>query len=154
MPSDLVRMSINAQETSEIFLALLSFTHPQILTPMNFVNDLQNVVSNGTTYVAWPFDLPFPSLGEDTLPTLTLTIDNVDRSIWNALSGISTPIDVQLSYVLRSNPDSVEGGPLFLRMRTTEVNMTTISGSLMFEDLLNEPFPLETYSPALAPGLF
>lgn len=145
---------MNAQDTGEVFLTLLTMTHPSIAVPLCFVNDMSSLVSNGVTYMAYPFDIPFPELGADTLPTLTLTIDNVDQSIWAALKTITTPIDVTISWVLKSHPDNVEGGPLFLRMTTTEVSMSTISGTLSFEDLLNEPFPYDSYVPSTAPGLF
>lgn len=144
----------NAQNTGEVFLALLTMTHESLDTPLYFVNDLVNLTSNSIEYVSWPFDLPFPEVGGDTLPSLTLTIDNVDRAIWTAIKDITTPIDVTLSYVIKSNPDQIEGGPLYLRMLNVEVGITTISGSLNFEDLLNSPYPSESYVPSTSPGLF
>ena len=155
MPLDtLARAAMNAQNTGEVFLALLSLTHPDIDTPLCFVNDLEPVTSNDVVYLSWPFDLPMPELGSDTLPVLTLTIDNVDKSIWEGLKGILTPITVTLSCILKSQPDVVEAGPLVFRMKTTEVGLVSITGTLTYEDLLNEPYPYETYVPAVYPGLF
>ena len=155
MPIDnLARSAMNAQDTGEVFLTLLTLTHPNIPVPLCFVNDLSSVVSNSVTYTAFPFDLPFPEIGTDTLPTLTLTIDNIDQSIWASLKNITTPIDVSIAWILKSHPNNIEGGPLFLRMTNTEITTTTITGTLNFEDLLNEPFPFDTYLPASAPGLF
>lgn len=155
MPSSLARAAINAQNTGEVFLQLLTMSHPAFGgTVYRFVNDMQDVTSNGHSYISWPFELSFPELGGDTLPTLTLTIDNIDQSIWNTLKDIVSPVDVTLSWVLRSAPDTVEGGPLFMRLRSTEVDVSTIIGSLNFEDLMNEPFPRESYTPTSAPGLF
>lgn len=154
MTNAITRAAINAQETGEVFLTLLVLTHASIALPMCFVNDLADVVSNGTTYKGFPFSIPFPEIGADALPTLSLTIDNVDQSVWTALKNINTPIDVTLAYILKSHPNTIEGGPLSLRMTVVEVTQTTITGTLSFEDLLNEPYPYETYTPALAPGLF
>jgi hypothetical protein len=154
MVSSLARAAANAQNTSEIFLVLLTLQHSSFPASYHFVNDVVNVTSNGVEYIAWPFDLPFPELGGDSLPTITLTIDNVDQSIWNAIKGINTPIDVQISVVLRSQPDTVEVGPLHLRMRSTEVGLVAITGALNFEDMMNEPYPIESYTPKNAPGLF
>lgn len=153
-PSTRALGAINAQNTGETFLTLLKMNHASFDAPLYFINDFQGVTSNGIDYVAWPFDLPFPEIGSDTLPNLTLTIDNIDQSIAAALKGILTPIDVTLQWVLRATPDTVEGGPLYLRMRSTEVGLVSISGSLIFEDLMNEPFPYDSYVPATAPGLF
>ena len=150
----IARAAMNAQNTGEVFLALLTLTHPDIDVPLCFVNDLQSVTSNGVEYISWPFDLPFPEVGADTLPTLTLTIDNVDQSIGLALKGLLTPIDVTLTCVLKSNPDNIEAGPLEFRMKTTEVELVSIAGTLTYEDLLNEPYPYESYVPGNYPGLF
>lgn len=133
---------------------LLIMTHPALPDTLFFVNNYANIVSNGITFIAWPFDLPMPEIGSDTLPQLTLTIDNVDRRIGESIKAIQTPIDVEIMWVLASNPDQIEGGPLFLRMMGTETTLQQISGSLNFEDLLNEPFPYNTYNPGNAPGLF
>jgi hypothetical protein len=154
MPSNTALGAINAQNTGEVFLTLLTLTHPSMPVDLHFVNNFTNVTSNGVVFVAWPFDLPFPETGSDSLPTLTLTIDNVDQSIATAIMGITTPITVQLACVLASNPDQIEVGPLVLRIRSTEISMQQITAVLVFEDLLNEPFPYETYVPGNAPGLF
>ncbi len=88
------------------------------------------------------------------MPTLSLTIDNIDRSIWASLIGFQDPLTVTLSWVLASNPDVVEGGPLVMRLRQAVATLTTIQGTLVFEDLLNEPYPYESFTPSTAPGLF
>jgi hypothetical protein len=155
MPLDSAALrAINAQSTGEVFLVLLILSHPAMDQALFFVNNYADVVSNGITYVAWPFDMPMPETGGDTLPSITLTIDNIDRRIGEAIQNINTPIDVTLQVVLASNPNVVELGPLSLRMRSVDVSLTTITGTLVYEDLLNEPFPYETYTPATAPGLF
>lgn len=154
MTSTIATRAMNAQNTGEVFLTLLQLSHPSFGATLRFVNDMADLTSNGHVYVGWPFDLPFPEIGSDNLPILELVIDNVDQSIWNAIKSISTPIDVQISWVLKSSPDTIEGGPLFLRMRSTEVGLIAVSGSLQFEDLLNEPYPFESYTPGSAPGLF
>lgn len=154
MTSNTAYQAINAPSTGEIFLVLLTLSHALLPSSLYFVNNYANVVSNGITYIAWPFDIPLPELGGDALPQLTLTIDNVDRSIADSIKAITTPIDVTLQWVLASSPNVIEGGPLYFRLRGVEIDMTTIQGTLMFEDLLNEPFPYETYVPATAPGLF
>lgn len=154
MVSSLARAAINAQNTSEVFLTLLQLSHPSFGATLRFVNDLQDVTSNGNTYISYPFQISFPSMGEDNLPTLTLSIDNVDQDIWNAIKPIQTPIDVQLSWVLRSSPDTIEGGPFFMVLKSVDVSQFNISGQLAYEDLMNEPFPRESYIPTLSPGLF
>lgn len=145
--------AINAQNTGEVILVLLELNHSSLEGPLYFVNDLVPLESNGIQYVSWPFDLPLPELGGDDLPSLTLTIDNVDQMIWNSLKSITTPIDATLRWVLRSTPDLWEG-QLSFRMRSVEVGLTTITGSLNLEDLLNEPYPPESYTPSTYPGLF
>lgn len=154
MPTNTALGAINAQNTGEVFLTLLTLSHPDMPGDLHFVNNFENITSNGILFVAWPFDLPFPEVGSDTLPSLQLTIDNVDQSIAAAIQNIATPITVELVCVLASNPNQIEVGPLFLSLRSIKINLQQIAGTLVFEDLLNEPFPYETYVPGNAPGLF
>ena len=154
MVTSVALQAINAQNTGEVFLTLLTLSHPLLTSSLRFVNNITDIVSNGHTYTAWAFELPFPELGGDTLPSLTLTIDNVDPSIAEGIRSIVTPIDVQMAWIIASDPDTIQYGPLYLRMKGVEVTLTQISGSLAFEDLLNEPFPFETYTPGSYPGLF
>lgn len=153
MVSVVGRAAVNAQQTDEVFLVLLMITHPSIPTPLRFVNDYQNCTSGGQVYTAFPFKITFPESGGTTLGQATLTIDNVDLSISEAVQNIFGPPVVTLTVVLASSPDTIEWGPFSLYLRQVTVTALTVEGTLYYEDILNEPFPAGTFDPKTAPGL-
>lgn len=61
---------------------------------------------------------------------------------------------VTLSLVMASTPDTIEAGPFTFNLREVEYDAEFVSGNLLFEDILNEPFPADSFTPARFPGLF
>jgi hypothetical protein len=143
-----------SQETGEVFLVLLTISHASLATPLRFVNNMTNIVAGGQTYVAFPFDIALPDEREDQLPRVTLTIDNVDRQIVQALRGLKTPPTVTLNVVLASTPDTVEAGPFDFTLKSGEYDALVVTGTLAFEDVLSEPYPADAFSPQWFPGIF
>ena len=158
--STTLRSAVFSQETSEIFLLLLTIQHVDIGTPdtLYFVNNYENIDSTASgsleTYTAYPFAIDLPSDFEDQLPEVKLMIDNVDRSIVETIRTLSSPPTISLSVVLADSPDTVEAGPFEMTLRGTEWNYLTVTGSLQPEDILNEPYPGDAYTPQNFPGLF
>jgi len=146
--------ALYSERTNEVFLVLLSIAHADLVETIRVVNNTENITSSGVEYTAFPFTLSLPDDIEDQLPAVTLSIDNVDRSIVEAVRTINSPATVSLSVVLASDPDTVEIGPITLTMRQVEYDQLTVSGTLQPADLLSEPFPQGRFSPNRYPGLF
>jgi hypothetical protein len=144
--------AIFAQETGEAVFFLVEIDHTTWASPLRMVNNNENVISNGDTYFAFPFDVHLPA---DTTqqPRTQIKICNVDRSMTLALRALSTSPTVTLSVVLGSTPDTIEAGPFAFTLADYSFTATTIQGTLVFEDMLNEPFPQGTFNPAEYPGL-
>ena len=146
--------SLMANETGEVFLFLIALAHPEMVT-MYFVNNTVDIVSNGTTYTAYPFDLTLPDDREDTITGLQLTIDNVDRRIVQAVRSIDTPATFTLSVIRAAEPNVVVAGPVSCTLRNVSYTALTVSGDLApHENVTDEPYPQHTFTPATAPGLF
>lgn len=154
--SDTARRAISSQETDEIFLVIAKIDHSTFDAPLLFVNNLEDIIRDDGTYIGYPFSITLPILGEDNLPTITLNIDNVDKRISIALQSLQTAPSVDISVVLASAPNTVEAGPFECLLRHVEVPLIggVVTATLNFEDLLNEPFPSGSFTPATAPGLF
>jgi len=122
---------------------------------LRFANNTEDVTSNGETYTAFPFmvDVP-PEASATQLPLSTLQIDNVSREIIEEIRSLSSPPTVTISVVLHSTPDTIEGGPWEFKLLNATYDASTISGSLGFEDILNELFPYGTFNPKNFPALF
>ena len=69
---------VNATEAP---LILLEISHPQLTQPVRVVNDTQDLLSNGNTYVGFPFRCVLPDDFENQLPKARLAIDNVSRDL-------------------------------------------------------------------------
>jgi len=95
-----------------------------------------------------------PAEFDDQLPTVQLQIDNVDRRIMEGVRALTSAPAVTLEVVLASAPDTVEAGPFAFTLKAADYDALVISGTLAFEDVLNEPYPQYAFTPGSFPGLF
>ena len=126
MPSVTFKQASNAVETGEIFLSLLEFTHTDLPDPIYFVDNTVEVISNGKTYQPYPFRITLPEDKVGVLPSVDLTIDNVDQTLIEAIRGFSNPPIVTLKIILASNPDNIEIQLDNLKLRNVKFEMLTI----------------------------
>lgn len=152
--SQAARHAVNAQETEQVFLLLLTLDHADLSQPIRVVNNTEDVTSRGDLFVAYPFEIALPDEDPDSVARVTLRIDNVDRQIVQSLRSIQAPLSVALEVVLAASPDTVEAGPFNMTLIAAEYDAFVITGELAFEDVLNEPFPGHSYIPSEYPGLF
>lgn len=158
------------QETAELVLALLTITDVGLDGPLRFVNDVQDLDSREDDplhpaapgvprtgeirhFLGCPFQISLPD-ETDRPPQALLVIDNVAQEIVAAVRSLAEPPTITLEVVLASNPDLLEAGPFVLTLRAATYDAQVISGTLMFEDSINETFPQHTYTPGTTPALF
>jgi hypothetical protein len=152
-----LKRAVNAQETGEVLVALCAISHPSILNgPLRVASDLVDFVTDGVTYTAFPFQITLPVDTDEGRPTLKLVLDNIDRSIIEAIRSIppSTPPTVQVDLALKSQPDEIEMSFPNLTLRNVEYDVFVVSGDLALDEDDREPIPAASFSPQLFPGLF
>ena len=152
--SNLVKQAINAQETGEVFIVLLTIDHPDLAEPMRLSSDAVDTVSRSNTYVAFPFDISLPNDQADRPPRAGLRIDNVDRQIVQTLRTITSAPTVLMEVVLGSDPDTVEASWPDFQLLDADYDHLVVAGELGQELFLNEPWPGRSFTPADFPGLF
>ena len=152
--SDPFRQVVFAQETGEAILVLLEIDHPDLSEPIRVVNNDVDVASNGTTYVAFPFEIELPTDSDDKAPAARLTIDNVDRQIAETIRIIQSPPSVNMKVVLGSDTDTIEAEFPEFRLRNVRVTAQTVQGDLTIEQFAAEPYPSARFVPSLFSGLF
>ena len=133
---------------------LVTISHEQLDPPLRFVSDIVNHVSRGDEYLGWPFRIALPAEKDDELSSVQIEIDNVDRRIMEGIRRLTTAPTVTLEVVLASQPDTLEAGPFVFALRATDYTAFSISGTLAYEDILNEPWPQYLMTPATDPGIF
>lgn len=145
-----------AQYTDEVFVPLLKIDHASFDSPVCICYNTEQVISNGLTYAPYPFQINLPDAVGDQMPQVTVTIDNTDLSINDAIRTLSGDApSVTFSLVLASSPDTIEIGPLVYSLTSVTADKNTIQGTMGFEDdVFNQQIPNPNYTPSNSPGLF
>ena len=144
--------AIYQTSTNEAFLWLLTITSAN--ETLRVVNNMEDVVSRGNTFTAYPFNISLPVEDGAKELALTLTIDNVDQMLVEAIRGFLEPPMMTLDLVLSSDFDTVEKKIDFLRLANVEYDALQIRGSLKPINVLGNSFPASNYDPAQFPSLF
>lgn len=142
-----------AENTDKVWLTLVTIDHDDLATPIRVVDNTEDVVSRGETFVAFAFEVALPGESETEIGEARLRVDNVDRQIVNAIRSIAGPPDVTIEVILADDPDTVEIALPPMKMRGVTYDKNTVEGSLRFEDITSEPIA-ETITPERFPGLF
>jgi len=142
------------QETSDVFLVLLTISHADISPDVTVVNNNEDIVSNSVTFTAFPFDITLPDNRENSPTRATLTIDNVSREIATHIRNITSAPTVTIQVIRAADPDTIEIDFVPLTLRNVSWNFTTVSGELVAENMEMEPYPAGQFSPAYFPAIF
>lgn len=142
-----------AQSSGEVFVLLLTLTHAS-MPAVRLASNTEAVTSRGQVFLAFPFSLDLPADLAEQLVTVQLSISNVDRRLVQALRSIADPIAVTLEVVTAGSPDTVEVGPYLFDMQSVSYNAASITATLSYEPILNEPFPAGSFTPQSFPQLF
>lgn len=163
--SDSFKKAMFDQETDQVFLVLLEIWHDDLddfsSNPLRFVRNYENIDSTlgGTyspaeTFTAFPFSLKLPDEDEDRLLVAELEICNVDRTIVEAVRELDSAPEIKIYIVLAEDPDTVEIGPIELKLRKTTYDSFVVRGELYDDYVLDEPWPAGRCTPNVTPGLF
>lgn len=151
--SDPAVESLMGEDTDEVWLALVTIDHEDLEEPIRVVNNVVDIESNGETFIGCPFDLELLSETPDGPGVATLSIDNVDKQIIEAVRSIQGPPSVTTQVILASDPDTIELEVGDLTMRNVTADVAKVQGTLELEDLTVEPCS-ETITPHRFPGMF
>jgi hypothetical protein len=152
--SSRLRAALQAGQTDEVISLLLTLTHPSFAVPIRVTDNGAELVSGGQTFVHFPFQVTLAGDTENT-PAVKLSFDGTDRTIIEEIRGTNgDPIQVELSIVLASTPDTIEAGPSIFSLRNITSDAGTVTGDLRLEEILTEPYPADSFSPSRFPGCF
>jgi hypothetical protein len=143
-----------AQESDDPFLLLSTLTHPSFSGPIRLVNNTENIVSNGETFVAFPMNIRLPADDGETVREVAMEFDNVSLELVDEFRAVTTPIEIRLDLVLASNPDYIQLSFTDLKLRNINYNKQRISAKLTLDSFLNIELTSEKYGPSNYPGLF
>jgi len=144
--------AILAQETPEAFALLLTITVPGA-SPI-YMADAEDIVSNGNSFLAYPFSLQLPTDENGQVTEARLTIDNVARTLIDEIRTLSQPLSLLMEVVMISDPDNILIAYPDFELTNVTYDQLTISGALTLENFLQEPYPKDVLSASNFPGLF
>lgn len=147
--------TINSVSAAEFPLVLLEISRDDLAQPIRIVNDATDLVHNGNTFTALPFDITLPDDPETGMPQATLSIVNVGRELASVVENTdwSQETNATLIQVMRSAPNTAEWS-ITMVMTDIQMNSQYITAKLSFEDLLGVPAITKKYTAQAFPGLY
>lgn len=146
------RQAIERVSLEEALLVLLTVDYLGVV--YRFVNNNENVVSRGQTYLAYPFELALPSDTEDQLSEASIRIDNVSGEILDTFRTFETSPNITLEIIRTSVPDEVLLQTIGFRLRAISVDEASVEGKILLDDVYRFQYPMHDYLPSTFPGLF
>ena len=152
--SDAFKESAFGEATDAVWLELITVDHNDLAESLRFVNNLENITSNGNIFTAWPFRLTMPRDSEESPPSARLIIDNVSQEIAAAIRQIPTPASFTVQVVEAGTPDNVEVEHSGMSLKDVVITARIIQMTIGLDDLRTEAFPADSFGPTYFKGLF
>lgn len=145
---------LNQPRLDDAYLILAELSHEALGgQPLRFANNTEDVISNGATYIGFPFDVTLPG-DEEGPPRGKIAIQNVDRRIGITIRGLSSPPRLRLMVVLASDPDTVWLDYKHFWFRNIRMDALHVEGDVDSWDFATEPWPNRRATADRFPGLF
>jgi len=177
--SDAIAEAYASLPLDDVILSTLELRHPSLVKPIRIVADLGDILTEdggdivfghklkleadapldpgaSVDFIACGFGFSLPDQQEGQVPSVTVSVDNVAYLITpqlDALIGVRATLDITYREYLASDPDTPQfilGG---LSMTSISSNLTQMTGTASFADLVNRNFPAKVYRPVEYPGL-
>lgn len=149
-----LKKEMYGQVSADPFLLLVTLSHPDFSSPIRLVNNTEDVVSRGETFIAFPMKISLPEDDGESIRDASITFDNVSGELIREMRKITTAIDATLETVLASDPNYVQIAYSDLKLNAINYNSRTILGKLKVDSFLNVNIPSETYTPTNFIGIF
>jgi len=149
------RRNLLATSATDPIIVLLEITHLDLAVPIRVANNSEDVVSNGTTFIACPFELTLPDDIEGQLPQATLSVDNIGQELtaWLEYSRGGQGAKCRMMLVAASSP-SLREFDMTMDMTGLKIDNLKVLAQLGFVNTLGRAAVSKTFTPATAPGLW
>lgn len=159
-----IREAMAAEATGAVPICLLTFTHPDLDTPLRASSDpttrisidplVYGTVSRSLTFLWVPMSPTMPGDDDKSPPQISIVLDALDRSIFAVIRASTTPAVAKLEIVLDTSPDIVEMALDNFKIVTAPYDESQITLALSQESFWGEPWPAGHMTPLYFPGLF
>lgn len=142
----------NAENNPDPFLILLTIDVGGQFVYL--VNNTENIVSRGVTFVGCPFTFVLPDSLEQVIAESSIEIDNVDPRIWQGIRLLNEAPHVTIEVILASEPNTILLSGIGMRLREATATSQKITGKIIPDNVWHSGFPAHEFDPAQNPGLF
>lgn len=143
---------LQARETMEAAIPLLTIAHPQIET-YRFARNTVNIVSNGLTYNAAMFD--FDIISDNSEKALSqISFSNVDPEIGKLIKALIGPPIITIEVINHVHPDEPIYRAALMKLKNVSFDPFTITGDLVRVDESTEICGTILVSSSRMPSLF
>lgn len=124
------RDNIYSPEMLSVPLITFRLSHPDLLEDILVVNNNENIVWNGDTFLATSFKFTPPSMEESKEAGATVSICNVDRRLISLIRSIQGGLTAEANLIVVGDTIEREAGPWFFYMNQITYNKDSVTGSL------------------------
>jgi hypothetical protein len=143
------------QNSTDVFLVLISIWMNGVTENICVVNNSENIVSRGVTFIGCPFRITLPEdVDQIVTSTASIELDNVDPRIWQAIRLLTFSPWVSIEVIIASEPDNVILATAGMRLREATATTKVISATLVPDSIWQTGYPEGDFDPPQNPGLF
>lgn len=153
MVSTSTQSDMFASESDEGLLVLLTISHDDLAAPIRVVNNNVAIESRSNEFIGFPFEIALPSDDPDSPARAQLVIDNVSNEIGEAVRSITTAPTVLIEVVRTDDFDTLELSYPPLTLANVRLDASQVTGDIIAEDLIIEPYPAGTFAPSAFPSM-
>lgn len=153
MPTTDFTRAIRARETGEVLLELVTISHDAFGATIRRVDNTEDVVSRGETWLARPTEVTLPRETSAGATTGRIVLDDTDLGVSAEFRKTSTPPTVLVEIVRAAAPESVERSYRHLEVTGMSVADTAVTLSLGLSSPRQEPLPAVAFGPDGFPEL-
>ncbi|EBA18405.1 hypothetical protein RSK20926_11819 [Roseobacter sp. SK209-2-6] len=146
--------AMHAQQTDEVILPLITLTQVGWEDELRFVPNTQPIQHNGDEFRPLAFDVGLPDEEAEGVPVINWVADNTDRRMVEALRQVRGTVQAHLVWIMASDPDVIQLGPMEVEMRAAEYDARAVRGTMGVEPILEQSFGQRVMNPANTPALF
>lgn len=150
--SNELKTQLFKQESEDPFLTLVTLTGPDFV--YRFVNNNEDVVSNGETYQAFPMKIRLPADDGESNREFQIEFDNASLLLIVALRSVTEPINCQIDMILASMPDTAQMSVTDLLVRSVVYDENRVVAKIAMDNFLSVAVTSEKYTPTAYPGMF
>lgn len=116
--------------TGEVLLTLVRLSHSGWPADRLRVANTEDIVASGETWTASAFEIAMPDKVEGRAGQMQFRAVDIDGVLFADMRDAEGPIEVEVSWVLASDPDTVHIGPFTSEIRAASQQAGVITGEL------------------------